>query len=878
VRIRFFAALLAAVALLGAQPQPRASAKPAVPLAFEPPAGYRPAGALDPADPFAQILPSGRLIVPEGTSTVVGINALGLALSPDGKYAIVANADERRGSATSTLDPRVHGGYSLSVVEVASMRLVEQYRAPDASFFTGILAVPDPLERTRTLVFASGGAKDAVFVFELDSAGHLIPDRVAPQISLAQQPDARFANAGRAFPATLVASKSGALIYVVDNLANAVVTVDVATRALAGSAIPVGDFPFGAARAGDRLIVANEGLARYRALAAPAAAPEFRNVRSDPGNASSLSVIPLGVESRPQAQRTLSLEMDRPPDGLQTIGGAHPTAIAATRDGRYAFVTMTNVDRIAVVGFERGHPRVVGGTELRLYDGAPYGTQPGALALSGDQSRLYVALAGLNAVAVLDVRDPVRPHRIGLIPSGWYPSALALSADNTTLFVANAKGLDHEPGFTGDQPTARDAKGRVQRVQADSTTVWATLQKIELASLDIGRVTRRALTYERIARKAVTNPIVPQGFTGRASRAIKHVVLILQESKSYDALLGDLTDAAGKNYGSGEPGFVAFDESVTPNLHALARTYGLATNFYADAEESKAGHQFAAGGIATAFAERVLRVARVRESLGSSEDPEDYPRSGYIFDSLARKKLSYRDYGDLVGLSGYDGSSPDPGAENLPLHGLGGLYAFDVPAPAALAGHIDLDYPGWNLRVRDTRRAQEFIRDLSPLVAKNALPEFIQIWLPANQGAAASAPSPPAGSALSPSAASALSPLPPIADAVADGDRALGTIVEYLTHLPQWKDTAIFVMPAAAEGSRDHVHAHRSFALVISPYAKRQYLGARHLSTASVLKTEEELLGLPPLSLGDVLAADLRDFFTTVPDLSPYARVGGASK
>jgi hypothetical protein len=312
-------------------------------------------------------------------------------------------------------------------------------------------------------------------------------------------------------------------------------------------------------------------------------------------------------------------------------------------------------------------------------------------------------------------------------------------------------------------------------------------------------------------------------------------------------VLGDLTDGAGKAYGTGDPAFVAFGESVTPNLHALARAYGLATNFYADAEESKAGHQFAAGGFATAFTERNLRVTRFGVALGSGQDPEDYPRSGTIFDNLARKKLSYRDYGDLVGLSGYDGSSPEPGAESVPLHGLGGLYSFDVPAPAALAGHIDLDYPGWNLRVRDTRRAQEFISDISPLVAKNALPAFTQIWLPASHGGA---------------------------EAVADGDRALGTIVEYLTHLPQWKDTAIFVMPAAAEGARDHVHAHRSYALVISPYAKRQYLGARHLSTASVLKTEEELLGLQPLSLGDVLAADLRDFFNATPDFSPYARTG----
>jgi hypothetical protein len=105
---------------------------------------------------------------------------------------------------------------------------------------------------------------------------------------------------------------------------------------------------------------------------------------------------------------------------------------------------------------------------------------------------------------------------------------------------------------------------------------------------------------------------------------------------------------------------------------------------------------------------------------------------------------------------------------------------------------------------------------------------------------------------------------------VADGDRALGVIVSHLTRSPAWKDTAIFVMPADAATQRDHINDQRSYALVISPYAKRGFVGHRHLSTVSVLKTEEELLGLPPLSLGDLLATDMSDFFTDRPNFTPY--------
>lgn len=843
MRIRHLAALCAATCLLFAPPSAGATDTPGAPLVFEPPAGNRAAGLLDPADPFSQVLPSGRLIVPEGSSVAVGMNALGVALTPDGRFALVSNCGESGSSATSSLDPRLRGGYSLAVVEIATMRLVEQYRAPDATFFAGIVAFADPLDPGRTLVFAAGGASDAVAVFDLDRAGHLVADRV-PSIAMPLAEDAHRANAGRAFPATLVASNDGTRVHVVNDLANAVTTIDVASRALVGVPVPVGYFPYGAVRAGNRLLVANEGLASYRALATPVAAPEFRGPKPEPSKASSLSVIPLAAGGLPVQRHSYALAMDRAPDGSRTIGGAHPTGIAATKDGRHAFVAMTNVDRIAVVAFDaKGQARVVGGTELRLFDRAPYGTQPTALALSPDQKRLYVALSGLNAVAVLDVRDPARPHRVGLIPTGWSPSALALSADGRTLYVANAKGFD----------------------DVDNGAAWATLQKIDLAGIDLPRTTRRALTYVRVARRGIANPAVPQGFQGVPSRTIKHVVLILQENQTYDAMLGDLTDAAGQPHGNGAPSLVTFGETATPNLHALARTYALATNFYADADESSAAHQFAAGGIASAFTERTRLVAHGRRPLGyGSQDPEDYPRNGYIFNALSRKHLSYRVYGDFLQLSGYDGgAAPDPRTDdpayvdaadaNAPTRGLGGLYSLDVPAPAALAGHVDLDYPGWNLRVRDARRAKEFIRDFSLLAGRKQVPSYTHIWLPGSRAAAGSG-------------------VPSLAERVADSDRALGAIVEYLTHLPEWKETAIFVMSDETESSRDHVQAHRTYALVISPYAKQRYLGARHLSTASVLKTEEELLGLPPLSLGDALAADLRDFFTSSPDAPAYVQ------
>jgi hypothetical protein len=328
-------------------------------------------------------------------------------------------------------------------------------------------------------------------------------------------------------------------------------------------------------------------------------------------------------------------------------------------------------------------------------------------------------------------------------------------------------------------------------------------------------------------------------------------------------MLGDLADAQGRRYGNGDPSLVSFGASITPNLHALAREFGVATNLYADAEESDAGHQYAAAGIATAYSEKTLLVKSGRSPLvNKNEDPEDYPRAGYIFNSASRAGLTYRDYGDLVRISGYDeGRAENPkdddpnfvsmADQNAPTSGLGGLYSLDVPALAALGGHIDTNYPGWNLRIRDVRRANEFVRDFTALERRNAAPDFTYIWLPSDHG----------GFGVD---------IPPLPEEVADGDRALGTIVDFLSHPPTWNSTVIFITPDDAQSSRDHVNEHRTYALVVSPYAKRHYAGDTHLSTVSILKTEEELLGLPPLSLGDLLASDMSDFFTSTPDMAPF--------
>jgi hypothetical protein len=108
---------------------------------------------------------------------------------------------------------------------------------------------------------------------------------------------------------------------------------------------------------------------------------------------------------------------------------------------------------------------------------------------------------------------------------------------------------------------------------------------------------------------------------------------------------------------------------------------------------------------------------------------------------------------------------------------------------------------------------------------------------------------------------------------VADNDLALGQIVEALTRSPFWKKMAIFVVEDDAQNSVDHVDGHRTVALVASPFARRGHVDSTFYSHQSILKTIELILGLPTLSLFDMIANDMRPCFGGEPDFTPYEHV-----
>ena len=106
--------------------------------------------------------------------------------------------------------------------------------------------------------------------------------------------------------------------------------------------------------------------------------------------------------------------------------------------------------------------------------------------------------------------------------------------------------------------------------------------------------------------------------------------------------------------------------------------------------------------------------------------------------------------------------------------------------------------------------------------------------------------------------------------AVASNDVGLGKIVDALSHSKYWASTAIFVIEDDAQNGPDHVDAHRTSALVISPYTKRGVVDSTFYTTASLLRTMELILGLPPMTQYDAAATPLYASFTAKADLTPY--------
>jgi YVTN family beta-propeller protein len=502
-----------------------------------------------------------------------------------------------------------------------------------------------------------------------------------------------------------------------------------------------------------------------------------------------------------------------------------PSALAVSRDGNTLYVAHAGADAVSVVDLAEG--QVASMIALGLTALAPHGSTPNALALASDGRTLYVANADNNAVAVVDVgRD--EPRVTGLIPTGWYPTAVALSADGRTLYVANGKGGGSAPNPEG--PTAPGAR-RDQYIGA--------LLKGSLSAIPVpDRATLRQYTRQVMANSPYRDALLERHAWPTASpipRAlgqrspIRHVLYIIRENRTYDQVFGDVAR------GNGDPTLAIFGDSVTPNAHALASRFVLFDNFYVDGDVSADGHMWSDAAYAGDYVDKTwpANYSDRRDWDFLAGLPALDPLAGYLWDAARRAHVTVRNYGEMTQ---WDTTALVARADDKGLEAI-----------------TDTRFTGWDLDVKDSVRVDEFLRELREAESRGTLPQLMIMDLP-NDHTYGRQPGRPSPRAM-----------------VAENDRALGRLVEALSRSTFWKETAIFVLEDDAQNGPDHVDAHRSPLLVMSPYVRRGAVDSSFYTTASVLRTIELILGIAPMSQYDAAADPLFAAFTLQPDTAPFA-------
>lgn len=518
--------------------------------------------------------------------------------------------------------------------------------------------------------------------------------------------------------------------------------------------------------------------------------------------------------------------------------GEHPCEMALRGDGKFLFVANANDNTVTVIDTKSG--RAVENLWATLFPNSPRGATPNSLALSPDQKTLFVANANINAIGVFDVSEPGKGHCLGFIPSGWYPTCVRVTSDGHRLLIANGKGNTSKANPRGPQPVRGKSKAGA-KAEYIGSLFNGTLSVVELPSKGQFEQQMAAWTAEVLKRtplrpdasvvatRPAGNPIPER--PGDAC-PITHCIYIIKENRTYDQVFGDIAE------GNGDPALCLFPERVTPNLHKLVRQFVLLDNFYADAEVSADGHEWSMAGYATDFVEKTwpLNYGHKKSKFPYPSEgvfPIAAPASGYLWDRAQKAGVSYRSYGEFVQNAT---STNQPCTTNL----------------KALKDHFDPWFRSFDLNYSDAMRADRFISELHRFENEGEMPRLQIVRLPNDHTHGVS-----------------LGKLTPTAY-VAENDAALGKLVEAVSRSKFWTNTAIFVIEDDAQNGPDHVDAHRTEALVVSPYTKHGAVDSTLYSTTSMLRTMELILGLQPMTQFDAAATPMFNSFQPVADASPY--------
>jgi len=633
-----------------------------------------------------------------------------------------------------------------------------------------------------------------------------------------------------ALPGRSVFSPDGATLYVPVNGQNTVVALDAATGAVTRT-WDVGVAPRSVALVGTKLYVSNEG-GRKATSTEDAMESYGTQVPADlfKGTATTGTLSVIDTADQAGTVRTIPV-------------GLHPTALHV--EGTTLFVTNTFDDSVSVVDTARD--RVVQTISTKPWASSKVGYSPTSVALTRD-GHLLVTLARANAVAVYRYHGAQEPaDYLGLLPTDYHPAEVALVGDE--VVVTNTRGIDAR----GPELSFDKGPGTVLATDHGTHSTTGSLTRFEMPTdQEIAASTKTVFAQngwtktdvvKATGKKAAKVPVPTR--VGDPSK-IKHVFLLVKENRTYDQIYGD------DRRGDGDPTLAQFGQKVTPNQHALAKQFGLYDNFYDVGTNSAEGHNWVLQGDNPEYTES--SAGEYVRSYDTENDVLGHQRSGFLWSAVQAAGGTARNFGEFMAF------------ENKPADATWQQYYCAAKSVEAGGDPAQLTDP--SIRVDD----QSPIPSLNA-ISNHAAPQFdtaipdlyrYQIWKqefeqkgPANLNMMWLS-SDHTGGTADPEAQ------------VADGDLAVGKVVEEISHSKYWKSSAIFVVEDDSQDGADHVDGHRSPVQVISPWAKHGKVVSTYYSQITMVRTIEQILGAQPLNQKVAAATPMYGAFTKTADYTPF--------
>jgi YVTN family beta-propeller protein len=770
-------------------------------------------------------LPFNRLIQPAGLQVFFGDkflenHSLDAALSPDGKWLAV---EER-----------------YSIVFISTSDNLPKFRLPN-NISTGVRG---GMNTYSGIIWHSGARGNEVLWSAMDgNQGSFVASASWDGTKAEFMKIREFKTvppAEMALPNEILIVKEGEkeYLYVVLNGNNQVVKQDLETDSIIWT-VNTGVAPYGLTMASGKLFITNWAG------------------RNPEANDKNVAGVPWGlarVTNKNGATREGSVTIINPLTGTiikELVVGLHPNEIVSDIKGKFVYVTNSNSDNVSVINVVKEEITETISVRLQPEINPFFGDSPNGLCLSVDEKYLYVANGMDNAIAVIalgkssSLKGKTPSSKLeGFIPTGAYPAAVCQSKTGI-LYVSNLEAGGFQ--FPVKESRSPNPAFNSHRMPA-SVSIIKTPDKIALKAytdtvIAVNDLSRATLSMEK-PRKDITPKPVPDRI-GEPS-VFKHVLYIIKENRTYDQLLGDIKQ------GDGDSALCIYGKMITPNTHKLAEEFMLLDNFHVSGKCSAEGHQWTDASIVTDYIEKNMR-AWFRSYAHVQTDALVYAPTGFIWDNAVAKGKKVRIYGEAA-IPEFPKSTTWTDVYTSFLKGEKVEFT-NITTIDPVRKILSEDYPSYgNHEFPDVMRADVFIKELKKIEALEGdqLPELMVMALPNDHtgGTRQGLPTPRA--------------------MVADNDLALGRIVEAMSKSRFWENSVIFVVEDDSQGGWDHVSAYRTVGLVISPYSRLKTTNHTYYTQPSVVRTIEQILGLPPMNIQDAIANPMADCFSSKPDKTPY--------